>query len=137
MAAGKVFVDSSAFIALFNKKDRYHRKALKTFSALHEDRLMFISDYIIDEVVTFMTHRCGKSEADRALEALGKTDYLELVVIDRGMLEAAMERYTRYSFRGLSFTDVSTAVVMDAMGISDIFTFGGQFQKLGYRPIGT
>jgi len=49
----RIFVDTSAFIALFDRKDQYYRKAKAYFEAIRlESTQLSTSNYIIDETLT-------------------------------------------------------------------------------------
>ena len=107
MAGNKTFIDSSAFIALFNKRDQFHKKAMAVFEELRKSHTLYVSDCIVDEVVTFLNNRCGKKIADKALKALAESDYLDLIVMGRDLFEQTVINFGKCRISGVSFTDVS------------------------------
>ena len=53
-----IFVDSWAWLALANKKDRYHRVAVKGYNEIKENgSIMVTSDYVLDEVITSLFNK--------------------------------------------------------------------------------
>ncbi len=49
----KIFVDTSAFVALFDKKDQFYQKAKDYFMSLESGAVqLHTSNYIIDETIT-------------------------------------------------------------------------------------
>lgn len=65
----KVFVDTSAFVALFYKKDKNHLKAKVTLEKLKKENvLMIITDFIFDECITGIMSNAGHNVAVMAGE---------------------------------------------------------------------
>jgi len=58
----KIFLDSSFLIALINDNDSLHKKALE-YVELTEDNDCYISNLIINEVITVIGNKLGLSVA--------------------------------------------------------------------------
>jgi len=59
-----VYFDASFFVALFSKKDVKHKRALKLFKEIKENRIMIHTCwFIISEAVTVLLYQYGYSEA--------------------------------------------------------------------------
>jgi predicted nucleic acid-binding protein len=59
-----VYCDASFFIALFSKKDRKHKRALKLFKEIKENRITIHTCwFIISEAMTVLLYQYGYSEA--------------------------------------------------------------------------
>ncbi len=129
----KFFVDSSAFIALFNKREQDHLEAVSLFNQLLAGGTLYTSDYVLDEVVTFCQARYGHKQACSAATAILKSDFIQLIPLDRKGVEKTYERFLKTSVPGVSFTDVSSVVLMDAFQMDAVFTFDSHFKKMGCR----
>jgi predicted nucleic acid-binding protein len=59
-----VYCDASFFVALFSKKDVKHKRALKLFKEIKENRIMIHTCwFIISEAMTVLLYQYGYSEA--------------------------------------------------------------------------
>ena len=45
----------------------------------------------------------------------------------------SLEKLLRFNDKMLSFVDCSSAVVMDSLGMTDVFAFDSDFHSLGYK----
>ena len=135
MARNKVFIDSAAYIALFNKNEQDHTKSVKILNEIILKADLYTSDYIFDEVVTFSNIRYGHRKASDVSNAILKSKLVKLVVIDRKLLYLIHDRFLKTPMKKISFTDVSSMVVMDQYQISSVFTFDSHFSKMGYQTV--
>ena len=54
----RLFVDTSAWLALNDKNDQYHNSATAKIAAIKKDRIELItSEYIVDESITLIRYR--------------------------------------------------------------------------------
>jgi len=59
-----VYCDASFFIALFSKKDTKHKRALKLFKEVKENRIMIHTCwFVISEAMTVLLYQYGYTEA--------------------------------------------------------------------------
>ena len=59
-----VYCDASFFIALFSRKDTKHRRALRLFKEIKENRItIYTCWFIISEAMTVLLYQYGYSEA--------------------------------------------------------------------------
>ena len=59
-----VYCDAGFFIALFSKKDTKHKRALKLFKEIKENRItIYTCWFIISEAMTVLLYQYGYSEA--------------------------------------------------------------------------
>jgi hypothetical protein len=74
MAKREVFADTSGLYALVNKNDACHAAAREAVAALlHDDRRLVVTDYVIDESVTFAKARGGMPVANRVLDLIERS----------------------------------------------------------------
>jgi len=131
-----VLVDSSALIALYLDSESEHRRALSVLATLKDRRraLVATSD-VFDETVTLVRRWGGDSAGIRAGESLRQSNLLELVPVSDLDREAAWALFKEYHNVKLSFTDCTSAAVMNRLGLEEVFTFDSDFREFGYKSI--
>ncbi|MBU2529933.1 MAG: type II toxin-antitoxin system VapC family toxin [Elusimicrobia bacterium] len=132
----KIFVDTSAFVALSDKKDQYHRKAISYFMSLGAGAAqLYTSNYITDETITRIRIKNGHKFA---LE-FGKYFFMSKIFhthyIDRYLERDAFELFEKYSDKELSFTDCTSFALMKKLNIKKVFTFDDDFKKVGFEIV--
>jgi predicted nucleic acid-binding protein len=61
---GAVYCDASFFVALFSKKDAKHKRAVKLFKEIKQNRIMIHTCwFVISEAMTVLLYQFGYSEA--------------------------------------------------------------------------
>ena len=79
-----IFIDTSAFLALENRKDQYHTPALKFRDFLLESEVSLItSDYILDESYTIIRLRAGHNIAVEFGEIIQGSDLVEIKYLSK------------------------------------------------------
>jgi len=133
-----IFLDTSAIVAWFNKRDKYHDNAQRVLKDILERRLDFIrfivSDYIIDESLTFFESVVKDHELAVAVgEAMMMSSYVSIERVDEETFMTSWQRFKNSS--GLSFTDCTSMTLMDELETRHVFTFDQHFRDAGYSQI--
>jgi len=131
-----IFIDTSAFIALYLKSDEFHSQAVSFLTALPEDASFVTSNFVLDEVYTFLRATKGKEVAVAFAEFLAQN--AETVKINRVTLEdekAAFRFFGRLDFSQLSFTDCVSFAQMERLSLKEVFTFDKHFAKAGFKVL--
>lgn len=131
-----IFIDASAFIALYLKIDKFHFQATSFLTALPEDVSFITSNFILDEVYTFLRTRKGKEIAVDFAEFLAQN--AETVKVNRVTLEdekAAFGLFKELDFSELSFTDCVSFAQMKRLRLKEVFTFDKHFAKAGFKVL--
>ena len=119
-----VFVDSSAFVALVDRRDRHHASARRHLGLLeHARRRLVTTTYIADEVITVVRMRINHSTAVATGEALFSSKWCELHDVHDDIRMSAWSLFVRYKDQRFSFTDCTSFALMHAMGLEEAFTF--------------
>lgn len=132
-----LFIDTSAWIALNEKKDSHHKKARVFVKENKSGELNFgqihTSEMILQETYTFLLYNYNYRAAT---EIVGGILESNVIIHPLGSL-TFQEIWKSVSERknGLSFVDWSTVWYMEKYGIDHIFTFDGDFPRVGYIKV--
>ncbi len=135
----KLFLDSGAFIARALKDDRYHAAAVSVFEGISKGRypfrLLYTSNYVIDETVTFLLYQAGPNVAVSLLDLIRGSPSLRVSHVSEEVDAEADAAFRRYASSGVSYTDCTTQVLMKREGIDTAFSFDRDLETLGFRKI--
>ena len=123
----KIFLDSSFIIALINKNDSLHLKALE-YLELIELNECYISNLIINEVITVIGNKIGLKTAISTYELLTSVFNVVNEYTLNDFNSNVMLFYEAYNTK-LSFTDSSILYIMKMEGIDNLLSFDKEFKK--------
>src|SRR5437667_8652877 len=131
------FADSSFLVARFNVRDRNHRAAVgyvEEQKRAGSDALRLVSsDCVFDETVTALSVRSRRRDvASAAGQAILESKNLRLVRVELPAFEAAWKLFVRRSDKRWSFTDCTSFVLMENLGIRKALTFDANFRQAGF-----
>ena len=132
-----IFVETGAWIALSNRKDKNHDDAVAIYRNLKQSReRLLTTDHVINETVTRLRSR--RSKAFQFLDVIGgaeKTDVLTVSRVSRPIFEEAKRLFRKYN--GIfSFTECTSLAFCRQHGILEVFAFNRNFtaMKLALVP---
>lgn len=130
----RVFVDSSAFVAVAMRRDDRHEGALRVWRQLERDHVGLVtSDWVFGETVSFVRRRQGYAAARAVGEALWDSRRLERLTSTPQDLERAWEAFLGYAFDDLSLVDCLSFVLAREQRINRVFTFDRHFAQAGFE----
>ncbi|MGR0482781.1 MAG: type II toxin-antitoxin system VapC family toxin [Candidatus Electronema sp. V4] len=133
----RVFVDTGAWIALADKNDRYHDAAKNLYASIQKRKIqLVITDYIFDETATWLHYKIGHQVACDWGNRIFNSSMVEIVKVSEEHIDAAWKLFQKYSDQKFSFTDCISFVVMNLIGIKDVFTYDSHFSTMGFCVIG-
>jgi hypothetical protein len=137
----QVFVDTSAWDAIEDAGDRHHAAALRFKEELAQRRVrLYVTNFILDECYTLLLYNIGYARTvafKRAIDLMQAGGILAVVHVSEAIEHAAWEVFERFNQdKEWSFTDCTTKVVMDNLGIRQVFAFDHHFDQMGFlrRP---
>ena len=130
---GKLFVDTSAWFAFFDRGSREHAAVVRTLTSW-DGRLVF-TDHILDELLTLVRVRAGHRTAVRVGEALLSGDAGLLVEVEARDFRAAWELFRTQADKGYSFTDCTSFAVMNRLGIRTAAALDRHFARAGFEVL--
>lgn len=129
-----VFVDSGAFLALWNRQDQWHEAAKKALDSLILERARLLT-------TTFVFLECGNAAA--------RTSFREHVVRTRtamansgdliepfpNEIDVAWSQFARGKSGGAGIVDQVSFAVMTRLGIRRALTNDGHFRAAGFETL--
>jgi len=135
----KIFLDTSALVALYNADDVHHKEARSTMDAIRDGRIPFTrfytTDYIVDEALTYMSRVLrNHGLAVGVGKALLNSPFTTVIHVDPSIFQKAWETFQ--ARQSLSFTDCTSFAAMELNGINQAFTYDSHFKTAGHNTIG-
>lgn len=137
-----IFVDTWAWIGMADDTDQYHDVIVKQHrKLLKKNRRYVTTDYVIGELIDYLYDATPEPEARgfiAGLLATAKTGILQLVHISPEHFQRAWDLRQKYDDKpDISFVDSTSMVVMQDLGITEVFTGDAHFRQanLGFRLV--
>jgi len=130
----KVFIDTSAFIALNDKSDQYFQKASKyLLSEINNLSLTFYtSNLVIAETYTRLLYKTHFRAAQQFLETIAIID-IDVLYSDNELEQSAKYFLTKYANLKISYTDAVSFAIMTKKNIPSAFSFDKHFEIAGFQ----
>ena len=135
----RLFLDTSAFVAIEDLDDANHRRALEFREKLRQSktsfRTLYTSNYIVDETLTLLRFHCGHGVAVSFRNTLETSNLVRVLWMTEALEKTAWKIFEKYSDKEYSFTDCTSFAVMDTEVIRNAFTFDEHFSQQGYNVV--
>ena len=129
----KVFIDTSAFYALVDWKDKNHKRAHRVRDSMRGKIMrLYTSDYIFDESVTLIRTKLGFDAALNFGTRMRASKAVKMLRVTEEIENEAWEIFSRYKDKELSFTDCTSFALMEKFEITNAFAFDDDFKRFGY-----
>lgn len=134
--SGKIFVDTWGWLAMGHRKDPFHEKVKAYYQTLRADNFDIVtSDYVLDEAITLIFRWEVYEEATHFIEGIFQASEDGCLSIDKITEERFASAWQlRKQFKDkprISFTDITTIVIMQERGIKQILTRDKHFTYVG------
>jgi predicted nucleic acid-binding protein len=132
-----IFVDTGAWVALEDKRDSQHAAAIK----LKQDLLLtqtrlITSNFILDETLTLLLLDVGYMHTvrfKRLLDGLIRNNAVALFHITPDLETEAWGVFVRFNRdKRWSFTDCTSKVLLERLGVIEVFSFDHHFEQMGF-----
>ncbi len=128
-----IFVDTSAWVALFVREDDFHRDAAEFYAALRKAAVPLLSSYdVFGETLTVIRGRAGLDQAIEFGDAFLKSAILLREEADSGVRRDAWELFRQYRDKPLSFTDCTSFAILKRRSLRHVFSYDSDFRRLGF-----
>ncbi|MCB1234570.1 MAG: type II toxin-antitoxin system VapC family toxin [Verrucomicrobiae bacterium] len=131
--AGEVFVDTSGWCALLDRRESRHERAREILrQLLAEGRTLVTSDYVIDETCTLTRARAGGDASVRFLRLIENTAALRIEWVGSERFAATKAFFVKHADQQYSFTDCASFLLMRESNISEALTSDSHFHSAGF-----
>lgn len=130
-------MDTSAWVALFFDNDENHKKGSEIYARLKDLKVVLhTSDYVVDETLTALLFRSGHKAAFTAGDMFFNSKVVSVIHLEDETLRSAWALFKKFDDKKISFTDVTSLVLSQELGINKVFTFDSDFKKAGMETVG-
>ena len=132
----KLFVDTWGWLTLHNRNEAKHQEVVNFYrSFTSQNKVIYTTDYVLDETFTLFFKRLYPALARQSMESLievFKREKFKLVWINDERFFEAQKLWVRFMDKPqISFTDLTSMVVMKELGIELVLTGDAHFMQLG------
>lgn len=128
-----LFVDSSAFYALADRRDQAHPTA-EAFLRDHEARF-FTTSLVFVESMSLLTKRLGKPAAVKAGNWIFGSEHFHILHVDAPMQREAWHLFEAHLDKEWDMVDCCSFAFMRQHGITEAFAFDRHFAQAGFRVV--
>ncbi|HEU5251242.1 MAG TPA: PIN domain-containing protein [Thermoanaerobaculia bacterium] len=129
-----IFVDTSFWIALRNRRDPRHAEAA-TLLRSRADGGLATSNQVRGETWTYLRRRVGHDGAVEFLDALERSPRIQLFSITEIQEQRALKWLRQGDEREYSFVDATSFVLMRELRIREVLAFDGDFSAAGFMEL--
>lgn len=129
-----IFVDTSFWVALRNRRDSRHDEALGLLQR-HGGTPLVTSNHVRGETWTFLRRRAGHGAAVDFLDVVERSPRVEVVIAGNDVEAEALRWLRRHDEREYSFVDATSFVAMRTRRIRDALAFDGDFAAAGFTEL--
>jgi uncharacterized protein len=128
-----LFVDTSAWIALFSQRDQYHADADCIFRAVAESKQhLFTTNLILAETHSFFLHGAGIRAAAAALARIESSPRVHIEFAGEGHHKSAKNWMQKLKDHPISYADAVSFSAMEAEGCREAIAFDHHFRVAGF-----
>lgn len=139
-----VFWDTSAFLALANRRDALHHQAVAVSQNLARERAhLLTTDAVLTELANGLSKVGQRQVAQRTVSMMQQSvtyHAAEVVHIDAELWQRGWQLYCARPDKEWGLTDCLSFVVMQEKGVFEAFTADHHFEQAGFvrllRPVG-
>lgn len=129
-----IFVDTSFWVALRNRRDQHHDQARALLDAHHPGPLV-TTNHVRGETWTFLRRRAGHQAAVAFLDALDRSPRVRVILVSSDVEADALRWLRRHDEREYSFVDATSFATMRSVRIQEALAFDGDFPAAGFQVL--
>ena len=132
----RLFVDTWGWLTLHDKGEQKHQQVVDFYQSFrsHKSRI-YTTDYVLDETFTLLFKRLNAYQAKRSLEILveaAQLNKINLIFINQTRFTKTQALRLKYIDKPhISFTDLSSMIVMQEFSIQKVLTEDSHFLQVG------
>jgi len=128
----KLFVDTWGWLALAEPLDRKHAAARQCYEEYSRSGRVITSNYVLDESLTLIFRRLRFDVAYNFSKAVLESSFVAVETVTEARFRSAFELRRRFADKpNISFTDLTSIVIMTEFKMVDILTADAHFAQVG------
>lgn len=132
----KLFIDTWGWIVLYNRREPRHEEIKNFYRKFRRKRgIAYTTDYILDETFTLIFRKLPFEIARKSIDQTSKAieaGYLKMVWVSPRYFDESKSLRLRYRDKPkISFTDLTSMVVMNDLKLNRILTDDDHFLHVG------
>src|SRR5438105_4255094 len=128
----QLFVDTSAYFALADRRDENHEVAVRVIHQITRERAeLLTTNYVIAETHTLLLNRIGYATALRVIEDLYKSQ-TRIYRVGEAEERKAFAIVRTYADKEFSLVDAISFATMERFHVTHAFTFDHHFAQYGF-----
>jgi uncharacterized protein len=129
----QLFVDTSAWVAVVNSRDQYHRAAGDFYRQnFNHYAKLITSNLVVAETYIILRLDCGSATALKWWKMIADSLKIEVVYADADLTVAAFNLLQQYEDQRISLTDAISFKIMEERAFREAFTFDSHFSTAGF-----
>lgn len=129
-----IFVDTSFFVALRNRRDRHHEHAVALLRQ-RESAVLVTSNHVRGETWTYLIRKAGHGSAVAFLDSLESSQRIRIEAVTPEQETQALRWLRRHDEREYSFVDATSFAVMQGLRLTQALAFDGDFAAAGFAEL--
>lgn len=128
----KVFVDTSALVALLVDKEQSHSKVARKYKDYRQARTALVTSYyILDELFTrLLYYKVDVRKYIQKLKDSIAVNEITVLQIDETLFNKSVDIFLKFSDNKISFTDATSFCLYKDFSLDEIFTLDDDFKKM-------
>lgn len=127
-----VFVDTSYFIAIANRRDQWHNRAM---AAANAGENYITSSLVINETISLLQARRAQGAALQFLIQIRANRSVQIVYPDPVLQTLGWDQFQRWGGIGANAVDCVSFAIMERMAIRRVLTFDVHFEVAGFETL--
>lgn len=136
MSRESIFVDTGAWVALADRDDAHHRKAVSVYpSLLKTHRSLITSNLVIAEAYVIILNELAHNAAIDFIERISASPRILKIYSNADIEAEALNILKKYADQDFSYTDAVSFAIMKRQKIDQFFGFDKHFVTAGFVKI--
>ncbi len=126
-----IFIDTSFFVALRNRRDEHHDDAVALLR--QRERSVFVtSNHVRGETWTYLRRKTNHGSSVAFLDSLESSPRIRIETVTPDQEAKALRWLRRHDEREYSFVDATSFAIMETLRMAEAFAFDGDFAAAGF-----
>lgn len=129
-----VFVDTSALIAMGNKRDQFHRQAIKLrHQFIRSKRAHITTSAVLMELGNAFSPIPLRSTSIRLIDTIKISRFWQVIPINDDLFDRSLSKFKQMADKEWSLIDCIGIIIAEEFRIIEIFTNDRHFEQSGFK----